>query len=71
VDGLFAFTFQLKDGDGFILGADLRYHHSEAHLRACATTAGLMIVHAAPCITRRDGGKPVDSMVMILSKTVP
>jgi predicted TPR repeat methyltransferase len=69
--GLFAFTFQVKSGGGVALGEDLRYHHGEVHLRECAEKAGLARVHAEPCITRHDGGRPVAGMVMVLMKPTP
>jgi predicted TPR repeat methyltransferase len=68
IKGLFAFTFQLKNGDGFVLGDDLRYHHGEAHARACAAAAGLAVAHAERCVPRRDAGGPVEGMVMVLAK---
>ncbi len=67
-DGLFAFTFQLKEGDGFMLGEDHRYHHGEAYVTACAGAARLRVAHAERCVTRLDAGRPVDGMVMVLAK---
>ena len=39
--GLFAFTVQAHDGDGFILGEDARYAHGESYLRKLAELSGL------------------------------
>jgi predicted TPR repeat methyltransferase len=69
--GLFAFTFQMKQGDGVALGDDLRYHHSESHVWESAARAGLAVVHAAHCVTRHDGGRPVAGMVMVMMKPAP
>jgi predicted TPR repeat methyltransferase len=67
--GLFAFTVQAHDGEGFILGQDLRYHHSLPYIGMAAKPVGLSIRHAAPCITREDAGEPVKGHVVILEKT--
>jgi predicted TPR repeat methyltransferase len=66
-DGLLSFTVQSHDGDGFVLGDDLRYHHSEAYLRICAGIAGFSVLHLQPCITRQDAGKPVLGFVGVLA----
>ncbi|MGL4635999.1 MAG: methyltransferase domain-containing protein [Beijerinckiaceae bacterium] len=66
--GLFAFTVQSHERDGFVLGADLRYHHSESSLRTWASKAGLSVLHCTPCVTRQDAGKPVPGLVVVLEK---
>lgn len=66
--GLFAFTVQADGGDGYRLGDDLRYHHSEAYLRKIAEDAGLAVEALSPCVTRQDGGKPVHGLVVVLSR---
>jgi predicted TPR repeat methyltransferase len=67
--GLFAFTVQAHDGEGYILGSDLRYHHSMPYIAMAAKAVGLRMLHAAPCITREDAGEPVKGHVVILEKT--
>jgi predicted TPR repeat methyltransferase len=66
--GLFAFTVQSQAGDGFSLGEDLRYHHSESYLRDIASDANIDVVHLSPCITRRDAGRDVPGLVAVLMK---
>jgi predicted TPR repeat methyltransferase len=66
--GLFAFTVQAGAGERFRIGEDLRYHHSEAYLRDTARHAGLAVGMLSPCVTRQDRGKPVDSLVVVLSR---
>jgi predicted TPR repeat methyltransferase len=67
--GLFAFTVQAHGGEGFILGPDLRYHHSLPCIATVAKSVGLRMLHSAPCITREDAGEPVKGHVVILEKT--
>jgi predicted TPR repeat methyltransferase len=67
--GLFAFTVQAHDGEDFILGQDLRYHHSMPYVATAAKAVGLRMLHSAPCITREDAGEPVKGHVVILEKT--
>jgi len=64
--GLFAFTVQGRAGEGFALGEDARYAHSEAYLRATASAAGLRIALLEPVSTRMDRGVPVPGLVLVL-----
>ncbi len=66
--GLFAFTVQSCAGDGFILGNDLRHHHSALYVRRMAHAAGLRVAHLAPCVTRQDGGQDVPGLVVVLQR---
>jgi SAM-dependent methyltransferase len=66
--GLLAFTVQSGPGEGYRLGEDLRFHHSEAYLRRTAGAAGLTVAHLAPCVTRHDGGRPVAGLVAVLRR---
>ncbi len=68
--GIFAFTVQAQAGEGYSLGADLRYHHSEAYLRVVAAQRGLTVELLDPCITRQDAGKPVHGFVVVLGHVV-
>ena len=65
---LFAFTVQAHEGDGFLLGEDLRYHHSSGHIEAAAAAAGLAVASVAPCVTRQNFGEPVPGLVVVLRK---
>jgi predicted TPR repeat methyltransferase len=67
-DAMFAFTVQSAVGEGFAIGPDLRYHHSEGYLRTTAAAAGLMIRLMRPCVTRIDAGKPVAGVVVVLER---
>ena len=68
-NGLLGFTVEAAVGDGFGLGAGLRYTHSEAYLRAAVTTAGLVLHDLSVASTRTDGGVPVPGFVVIAEQT--
>jgi len=66
--GLFAFTAQKWNGDGFRLGEDLRFSHGEAYLRALAARAGFAVLELSPAATRRDRGEDVPGWAAIMLK---
>jgi predicted TPR repeat methyltransferase len=66
-DGLFAFTLEHSEGEP-ALGAGLRYAHGTVHLREAAAAAGLSVRHLAPVSTRSEKGRPVASLVAVLSR---
>jgi predicted TPR repeat methyltransferase len=64
-DGLFAFTVETHDGDGFMLGPALRYAHGPSHVRAALEGAGLAIGHFEPACCRTERGVPVEGLVVV------
>lgn len=56
------------DGDSVRLGADGRYSHDEAHVRAAATRAGFVLRDMTTATLRRQHGQPVAGLVFTLSK---
>jgi predicted TPR repeat methyltransferase len=71
--GLFAFTAQSRHGEetdpnGFEIGIDSRYSHSEAYLRSVAEDSGLAVSHFASNSTRQERGLDVPGYVMVLRK---
>jgi predicted TPR repeat methyltransferase len=68
--GLFAFTVERHDGEGFVLQPTLRYAHSEAHVRAALVRAGLSVVTLEPASTRTENGVPVPGLVVVAAKAV-
>jgi len=66
--GLFAFTVEAHQGEGFSLGAGLRYTHSESYLRATISAAGLTLHDVSAASTRTDGGVPVPGYVVVAEK---
>ena len=67
-EGLFAFTVQAHEGDGFILGADARYAHGEAYLRDLADASGFTILILERVSTRQDRGEPVPGFLAVLQR---
>lgn len=66
-NGLCAFTVQAKDAEGYALGADMRFAHSEAYLRAQAVAMGWRVETLNPAVTRQDAGRDVPGYVVVLS----
>ncbi|KFG67070.1 hypothetical protein JH26_23470 [Microvirga sp. BSC39] len=67
-EGLFAFTVQAHVGEGFILGEDARYAHSEAYLRGLADAAGFTVVIFERVSTREDRGVPVSGFLCVMQR---
>jgi predicted TPR repeat methyltransferase len=66
--GLFAFTVQAHEGEGFVLGEDARYAHSEAYLRDLAAKTGFTVVLLENVSTRQDRGRPVPGYLAVLER---
>ncbi|MET0743695.1 MAG: methyltransferase domain-containing protein, partial [Microvirga sp.] len=66
LEGLFAFTVQATDRDGFVLGEDARFAHSEAYLRGLAGGAGLTMLVLEGVSTRLDRDRPVPGLLAVL-----
>jgi predicted TPR repeat methyltransferase len=67
-EGLFAFTVQSHEGEGFVLGEDARYAHGEAYLRNLAEAVGLSTVIFERVSTREDRGVPVPGFLAVLQR---
>jgi predicted TPR repeat methyltransferase len=65
-DGLFLFTVEKKDGDGFELGPKRRWRHSENYLRTQAERAGLDAAGLMPASPRTEAGVPVEGFAVAL-----
>jgi predicted TPR repeat methyltransferase len=66
--GLFVFTTQASETGDWRVGADLRYAHSAAYLRAAAARAGLVTRMLDPVSTRRDAGVDVPGLACVLAR---
>jgi len=66
--GLFAFTVQAHEGDGYVLGADARYAHSENYLRRLAAENGFATVLFESASARADRGVPVPGFLAVLQR---
>jgi predicted TPR repeat methyltransferase len=67
-EGLFAFTVQSHEGEGFVLGDDARFAHGEVHVRDLAEKAGFTVMIFERVSTREDRGVPVPGFLAVLRK---
>ncbi len=67
-EGLFAFTVQAHEGEGFVLGEDARYAHSETYVRDLAQAMGFTVVIFERVSTREDRGVPVPGFLAVLQR---
>ena len=66
--GVFLFTCEAKDGDGWELTEANRFRHSESYLRATAARAGLFWLDMMACVPRSERGNPVAGLAIALGK---
>jgi predicted TPR repeat methyltransferase len=55
-DGVFAFTAESRDGEGYAIGPGTRYAHSYTYIEQATATAGLKIAVLNQCSTRDNKG---------------
>ncbi len=67
-NGMFLFTAEKKEFEGFELGPKRRWRHSETYLRGVAANAGLNINGLIACSPRMEAGVPVDGLAVALSR---
>jgi predicted TPR repeat methyltransferase len=65
--GLFAFSLEATEGDGFRLGAAMRFAHSRAHFEASAAIAGLRALDLVAASTRREEARDVPGWVGVFA----
>lgn len=68
IRGVFLFSVERKDGEGYELGPKRRWRHSETYLRAQAAAAGFDIAGFLECRPRTEAGKPVDGYAVALER---
>ena len=66
--GLFAFTLESGEAAPFELHDHLRFRHSDAHVEAAATGAGLSVAVLMEASTRRESGADAPGRVVVLAK---
>ena len=66
--GIFAFTAESRDGEGFSIGETLRFSHSRAYLSHCAGEAGLDERLIEPAAARREKGLDAPGWVGVLER---
>ena len=67
--GLFAFSFELHEGEGFVLNPTRRYAHSRNYVRDVAQANGLQDVFGKEVVLRFNEGKPVKAWIAVFRKT--
>ena len=63
--GLFVFTVETHAGDGFRLGATMRFAHARAYVEATAAAAGLTLRLVEDASSRREAGAAVAGLVCV------
>lgn len=66
--GLFLFTVEAKEGEGFGLGPKRRWQHSESYIREEAAKAHMETCGFMQCDLRTEAGKPVAGYAAALQK---
>ncbi len=66
--GLLALTVQESEGDGIVLGHDLRFAHGEPYLRRLSARCGFAVVLSEVASTREDRGLPVPGRLVVLAR---
>lgn len=65
--GTFAFTVEKAEDSGtYVLGAKQRYAHAAGYVAAAAAEAGFTVALLEDAVTRRDGGREVPGLVVVL-----
>jgi predicted TPR repeat methyltransferase len=66
--GLFAFTVEKHEGDGFALRESRRYAHSGRYLMGLLEGAGLVVLSLSEGIIRLDRNLPIQGLVAVASR---
>lgn len=66
--GVFLFTAEQKEGEGFELGPKRRWRHAESYIRDQAASAGFETDGFLACAPRFEANVPVDGFAVALSK---
>jgi predicted TPR repeat methyltransferase len=64
--GLFAFTAETHDGEGYALGTQTRYAHSRTYIERVASDAGIPVLLMRAGSTRRNKGADVSGLGTVL-----
>jgi predicted TPR repeat methyltransferase len=67
-NGLFAFTADSHDGDGYVIGSETRYGHSSSYIEGVAGDAGLSVRLMRAASTRNNKGAEVSGLVVALER---
>jgi predicted TPR repeat methyltransferase len=64
-DGLFAFSVETTEGDGFKLEPTMRFAHGRSYVEATAREAGLQSLLIQSASTRREAGRDTPGMICV------
>ncbi len=66
--GLFAFSIEVEEGDGYSLRQSGRYAQSLGYIRRLAAENGLHECSVDSCVLRMERGQPIEGCVVVLEK---
>ena len=66
--GLFAFSTERWDGDGFRLRTTCRYAHADGYIRALASDTGFAVDQAREIVVRTDNKEPIPGFAYLLRR---
>ena len=67
--GWFAFSAEVRDGEGFVLDTTRRYRHALAYLKEEAAAHGLQVAHDQTIVARYEKGRPAQEYLLILRRS--
>jgi predicted TPR repeat methyltransferase len=67
-DGLFAFSVETFEGDGFKLEPTMRFAHSRSYVEATARTSYLRPLLIQPASTRREAGRDAPGLILVFER---
>jgi predicted TPR repeat methyltransferase len=70
-DGLVAFSLETIDGEGFALGASMRFAHSRAYVEATARETGFRPLLIQAASTRREAGRDAPGLICVFERMGP
>jgi predicted TPR repeat methyltransferase len=68
-DGLFAFSVETCEGDGFKLEPTMRFAHSRPYVETTAREAGLRPLLIQSASTRREAGADAPGLICVFERT--
>jgi predicted TPR repeat methyltransferase len=68
-DGLIAFSVESIEGEGFELGASMRFAHSHAYVEATARAAALSPLLIRSASARREAGRDAPGLICVFERT--
>jgi predicted TPR repeat methyltransferase len=67
--GLIAFSLETWEGDGFRLGASMRFAHGRGYVEQTAAAVGLHAIRIEEASTRRDRGRDSPGLVCVFARS--